>query len=303
MQFPYSELKVTFFLLFFNRQGSNLQGLLRTQPHDDLTGMSSAKVALAEHVLFEHFGAAVGIVAGILLARGRLSYETILRLLPRSTFTQATTQAALLVLIQHNCLYFVSEEDEGTEYYEIDLEAVLQRRRYGQFMAIAREHWGKRAVEVLQRVMLDGKIQLSTLLQDTSHLSDQRQTIRAIYELLDAGALQPVNRVDQTSQADQDLQQEKRLLRDVKGPPGPKDIKMMRIAVEERRAEMAAQEPQWGRNHETFVATCLSDEAGGGIDEEYGHHGNDNKASSMIVFTQVACVLGIDDQCIFPCSL
>lgn len=225
--------------------------------------MSSSKVALAEHVIYEHFGAAVGVVAGILLARGRLSYETLLRLLPRSTFTQATAQAALLVLIQHNCLYYFHDEEEGTEYFEMDLEEVLQRRRFGQFMALTREHYSKRAMEVLMRVLAEGKIKLDTLLEDCQDLPDERQTIRAIYELLDAGILRPVKLTDQMAQADQELQWEKQLLREVKGPPGPKDIKRIKEEVEEKRQELEKAPRSWGKDHETYVSTCLADDVDG----------------------------------------
>lgn len=228
--------------------------------------MSSSKVALGEHIIYEHFGAAVGVVAGILLARGRLSYETLLRLLPRPTFTQATAQAALLVLVQHNCLYYVQDE-EGSEYYEMDLDEVLQRRRFGQFMALTREYWSKRGLEVLMRVLAEGKVKLADLLVDCSDLSDERSTIRAIYELLDSGVLRPVKLSDQTSKEDQDLQLEKKLLRDVKGPPGPKDIKRIKEEVMEKRAEMEAAPRAWGKDHEVYVSTCLSDDVN-------GHHEN-----------------------------
>lgn len=222
--------------------------------------MSSSKVALAEHIIYDHFGAAVGIVAGILLQRGRLSYETLLRLLPRPTFTQSLAQGALLVLVQHNCLYFVQDEEEGTEYFEMDLEEVLQRRRFGQFMALTREYWSKRGMEVLMRVLAEGKIKLATLLEDCSDLSDERSTIRAIYELLDSGILRPVKQSDQTSKVDQDLMLEKKLLREVNGPPGPKDIKKIKDEVLAKRIEMDSAPRTWGKDHEIYVSTCLSDD-------------------------------------------
>lgn len=225
--------------------------------------MSSSKVALAEHIIYEHFGAAVGVVAGHLLARGRLSYETLLRLLPRPTFTQSLAQAALLVLVQHNCLYFVQDEEEGTEYFEMDLDEVLQRRRFGQFMALTREYWSKRGMEVLLKVLAEGKIKLATLLEDCSDLSDERSTIRAIYELLDSGILRPVKLHDQMSKVDQDLRLEKELIRNVKGPPGPKDIKLIKEEVIAKRIELDAAARPWGKDHELYVSTCLSDDVHG----------------------------------------
>jgi DNA-directed RNA polymerase III subunit RPC3 len=240
--------------------------------------MSSSKVALAEHILYEHFGAAVGVLGGILLARGRLSYETILRLLPRSTFKQATAQAALLVLVQHNCLYYVQDEEEGTEYFEMNLEAILQRRRYGQFMALTREHWGKRAFEVLQQVLVDGKSKLSNLLEDCSHLADRTQTIKAIYDLLDAGVLQPVKASDQTSVEDQDLQLEKQMMREFKGPPTPKDLKQIKIDVEDRREKLRAEPRTWGKDHMSYVATCLGDEG----EEPGNNYGNIDSSTGQV---------------------
>lgn len=244
--------------------------------------MSSSKVALAEHIIYEHFGAAVGVVAGILLARGRLSYETLLRLLPRSTFTQATAQAALLVLIQHNCLYYVHDAEEGTEYFEMDLDEVLARRKFGQFMALTREHYSKRAMEVLMQVLTEGKIQLATLLEDCAELSDERSTIRAIYDLLDSGVLRPVKLTDQTSKADQELQWEKQLLREVKGPPGPKDIKRIKEEVEQKRIELDSSMRSWGKDHEIYVATCLSDDVDRAHEDSYMDSGYAHGSSSKV---------------------
>jgi len=223
---------------------------------------ASGKVALCEHIIFQHFGAAVGLVASILLARGRLSYETLLRLVPR-TLNQRTVQASILVLVQHNCLYHVLDEEEGLEYFEMNVPEILERRKIGTYLALTREYWDKTAAEVVNAVISDGKIRLSSLVEDltsgpsTSSKSANalryRTVVKAVYDLLVAEILRPVSRTDQTSASDQDLQFEKQLMRKLNGPAAAKELREINRQVVERRIELDSQTPDWGQDTDAYA--------------------------------------------------
>lgn len=233
--------------------------------------MSSSRVALCEHILAEHFGAAVGKVASVLLARGRLAYETLIRLIPSRVLSQRAVMESLLVLVQHNCLYHVVDDQDGLEYFEINVEEVLLRRRYGYYMAVARDTWGKKGADVVARVLSEGKIQLATLVKDMHTLPnatslDRKQTVKTIYELLSAGVLRPVKAHDHSPSIDQDLQYERELTRQVKGPVTSRDVKYIKGKVEDRRREMLTEERVWGEDGEAYEALCQ--EISSGVEED-----------------------------------
>lgn len=228
--------------------------------------MSSSRVALCEHLIAEHFGAAVCKVASVLLARGRLSYETLIRLIPSRVLSQRSVIESLLVLVQHNCLYHVVDDQDGLEYFEINLDEVLLRRRYGQYIALSRDTWGKKGADVVARVLQDGKLQLAVLLKDMQHsqqsasssatANDRRQTVKTIYDLLQAGVLRPVKPQDHSPAIDQDIQYERELTREVRGPLTSKEIKRIKERVDEKRREMLTEERVWGQDSDAYEAIC-----------------------------------------------
>lgn len=229
-----------------------------------LTGVtSSSRTLLCEHILHLHFGAAVGAVSSVLLNRGRLSYETLLRLVPR-TLTQRSVQASLLVLVQHNCLFHVQDSDDGLEYFEMNVPEILQRRKIGSVAAMARDMYGKRGADAILRVLVNGKFRLSDLVADMSgesHASSSAspeycEVVKTVYEILEARTFRPITRVDHTSKDDQDLQYEKQLLRQIKGPPGPKDIKRIKNEVMENRIRLDREHRDWGQDVDRYVELC-----------------------------------------------
>ena len=233
--------------------------------------MSSSRVALCEHILAEHFGAAVCKVASVLLARGRLAYETLIRLIPSRTLSQRAVIESLLVLVQHNCLYHVLDDEDGLEYFEINVEEVLLRRRYGYYIALARDTWGKKGADIVARVLQDGKLQLATLLKDLHSLpsstpTDRRLSVKTIYDLLSAGVLRPVKPHDQAPAADQDLQYERELTRQVRGPLTSKEVKRIKERVAERRRELLTEERVWGEDGDAYQAIC--EEISSGMDDD-----------------------------------
>ena len=233
---------------------------------------TAAKTALCSHILHAHFGAVVGAVAETLLHRGRLSYATLLRLLPK-TLTQPAVQASLLVLIQHNCLLHVNDSEDGLEYFEMDVPEILQRRRYGFFAAQAFDSFDKRASALIMRVLNNGKIKLADLVDDTlggrgrsaaASPTEYHETLKLIYELLDRGILRPVLAEDHTSKDDQDIVYERQLIKarresDAKSAITPKEMKSIKQAVIQRRIELDSAPREWRATEDDdilYVAIC-----------------------------------------------
>lgn len=258
--------------------------------------MAPSKAVLAEHILYEHFGAAVGLIGSIFLARGRLSYEILLRLAPK-TLRQSTIQASILTLIQHNCMYHVTDDDDGLEYFELILDEVLQRRRIGHFLSIARESWGSRGQDVAMRVLAEGKTKLANLLEDclaapsSSSSQSYQQTVKAVYDMLESGALRPVILTDLIHVGDQDMQFMKRAIRAFPTAPQPKDLKDIKILMEKNRLDVDQKTPEWGRNPGVYQALCEDLEAVEQSrreeNDEYGEPGGNTSPRSKVIIVKV----------------
>lgn len=253
--------------------------------------MSSSRVSLCEHILMQDFGSAVGLVGSVLLSRGRLSYSTLLRLVPR-TLSQRVVMASILVLVQHNCLYHFLDEEDGQEYFETNLAEILQRRKFGTYLSLSRELWGKRGLDIVSRVLVEGKIQLATLIADCEAANrsplEYKQSVKLIYDLLDCGVLRVTTRANQTSTNDQDMQYEKQLLRALPGPPGPKDLRNIKVEVMQRRQKIEAELPDWGSDPGAYEQLCEEIEQGSQEKPDfYSRNGNGEEAAETTSSSKV----------------
>lgn len=131
------------------------------------TTHSREKLKLCQQVVLDHFGPLAAKVSSILLERGRLTLREIERfvavqhqssvsLICQPTPARSQVLHAILALVQHNCLYHVRldldgtlikdpEEPGGTEYYELSPDAVLTRTRFGRYLQLAEQLWGLEA--------------------------------------------------------------------------------------------------------------------------------------------------------------
>lgn len=78
-------------------------------------------------------------VASVILAHGRLGLSQILRF---SRLKSRTVRASILVLVQHNLLWHAQSDDQG-EVFEIDTDECLMRLRYGRYVWLAEQSYGK----------------------------------------------------------------------------------------------------------------------------------------------------------------
>lgn len=53
-----------------------------------------------------------------------------------------TVRAAILILVQHNLLWHSQSEEEG-EVFEINIDECLMRLRYGRYVWLAEQLYGK----------------------------------------------------------------------------------------------------------------------------------------------------------------
>ena len=103
-------------------------------------------------------------VASTLLNRGRLPISTLKHL---SATPLATTQAAVLTLIQHNLVKYcgVTGEDEvpvGGDQFEFETWECLMRLRWGRILAATERDFSKEqdreATKIIQLVLMSGKL-------------------------------------------------------------------------------------------------------------------------------------------------
>ena len=75
----------------------------------------------------------------MLLTHGRLALPQLLRF---SKLKPRSVRASILVLVQHNLLWHAQSDDEG-EMFEINTDECLMRLRYGRYVWLAEQLFGK----------------------------------------------------------------------------------------------------------------------------------------------------------------
>jgi len=112
--------------------------------------------------------------------------------------TKTSIQHALLVLVQHNMLYHVrietdgtfynpseekkkdkdgkDEELTGTEYFELNPSEIFPRVRFGWYLTVAEKTWGRKGKEVLGRILKYGKVKAGDLIDS---FEEEERGIRA----------------------------------------------------------------------------------------------------------------------------
>jgi hypothetical protein len=190
-------------------------------------------------------------------------------------------------------MYHVTDDDDGFEYFELILDEVLQRRRIGHFLAIARDSWGSRGQDVAMRVLAEGKTKLANLLDDclaapsSSSSQSYQQTVKAVYDMLESGALRPVIPTDLISVGDQDMQFTKRAIRAMTYAPQPRDLKDIKGRMELNRSDTDTKPPEWGRNPGVYQALCedleAAEQSRQDDNEAYGETSGNTSPRSKVV--------------------
>ncbi|UZJ57210.1 hypothetical protein CBS101457_006530 [Exobasidium rhododendri] len=116
--------------------------------------------------------------------------------------SQRLIQQALLTLIQHNICWHVCVQsggiieqagERGIEYFEINVDEVLPRVRFGAYLAIAEEEFGGLAFEVVNEVLKNGKLRARELIKTLNQGAEDREELISdlVRDLLYSSYLKP----------------------------------------------------------------------------------------------------------------
>ncbi|PWN46203.1 hypothetical protein IE81DRAFT_355103 [Ceraceosorus guamensis] len=137
-------------------------------------------------------------------------------------------QQTLLVLIQHNVCWHTDTDDlekesnyEGTEYFEINPDAVLPRLRFGRYIETAQEEFGEEGGAVAREVLLNGKLKASDIIDRLSENGHDRRRADEISlilrDMLYKAYLQPSVLSQQTNPRDKEIGWSQRERQAIKG--------------------------------------------------------------------------------------
>ncbi|KAF8350880.1 RNA polymerase III subunit RPC82-domain-containing protein [Amanita rubescens] len=178
---------------------------------------------LCVQIINSHFGPLTAAVASVLLTRGRLSFTQVVRF---SSLKPWIVRAAILVLVQHNILWHAQTEDEG-EVVEINIEECLMRLRFGKFVWLTTQIFGKAAAEIVQLILDHGKLRPPDIIEalsagDFKGLSMYQQ---ALYKLVANAYLKPSTVLSHISPRDKQIKYEAEERSKISGIPTPKELR------------------------------------------------------------------------------
>ncbi|CAH7666876.1 hypothetical protein BY996DRAFT_4578276 [Phakopsora pachyrhizi] len=225
------------------------------------------EIRLCEHILTQYYGHACGEVGSILLSRGRLPFNHLVRM---SSLTANSIRAALIVLIQQNCVYHsdtssLAQTASSTnsvisgdlEYFEAIPKEILSRIRFRKYIQITEELCGFDAKQLIEAVLENGKLRVSQLIPLLSDgiqnlVSDKKmdkmsehelnsnkikknQILRSgILNLLGERYLKPSHPHHSINPVDLELAWEKQMIAELPGVPVAKDLKLIKERVVDR---------------------------------------------------------------------
>ncbi|KAF8306433.1 hypothetical protein DL93DRAFT_2172096 [Clavulina sp. PMI_390] len=116
---------------------------------------------ICTYIIGDHFGDVAAAIAAELLKQGRIPLSRIVR---TTGLKSQRVANALLTLIQHNIIWHYTP-DGGQTVYSIDVEEVLGRIRYGQYLAIAEETFDSSAIKIISLLMDHGRIKAGDIIK------------------------------------------------------------------------------------------------------------------------------------------
>ncbi|KAF8319501.1 RNA polymerase III subunit RPC82 helix-turn-helix domain-containing protein [Cantharellus anzutake] len=163
---------------------------------------------LCIQIIRDHFGSVTSRVAAELLGRGRLRLADILR---ATRMRPKVIANALLVLIQHNIVWYCEPEAVGQQF-EINWNEILHRLRFGRYLSVARELFNEEGYDIVHLVMHHGKVRAGDVVPYFAEPTDMKRQPRyrnALISLLNSQYLKPTAPVLQTSPGDRYLHYQK----------------------------------------------------------------------------------------------
>ncbi|GMK58430.1 hypothetical protein CspeluHIS016_0504620 [Cutaneotrichosporon spelunceum] len=161
---------------------------------DGVNSNSKEAVRLCEHIVRVAFGDVVCRVASTLLNRGRSNAETIARL---AALPRATTNASLLILIQHSLVGSTGGSRRSVpeeEQYEFDTAECLLRLRWGRILALTESNFGEDTLMVVHQLLVYGKMTFAQIVNACGADTDKKRASalrKIVVQLLRRGYLEP----------------------------------------------------------------------------------------------------------------
>ncbi|KAG0147006.1 hypothetical protein CROQUDRAFT_43576 [Cronartium quercuum f. sp. fusiforme G11] len=221
-------------------------------------------IRLCEHLLTYLYGHACGEIGSLLLQRGRLPFVSLVRM---SSLTAHSIRAALITLIQQNCVCHsetsaaapppttttINTSSSSSEFFEAVPNEILSRIRFGKYLAITDDLFGPESRSVIECVLENGKIRIGQLVsmlisnydscsknlsehekKTESAKSEPAQILKSnVLNLLAERFLKPSRPAHSVTSLDLELAWEKQMIAELTGVPTAKDLR----AVKERLAE------------------------------------------------------------------
>ncbi|KAI1787893.1 RNA polymerase III subunit RPC82-domain-containing protein [Ganoderma leucocontextum] len=205
--------------------------------------MADADTArLCTQIVRSVFGPLTATVASVLLTYGRLGLSQLVRF---SKLKPRIVRVSILALAQHNLLWH-AQSDDG-EVFEINTDECLMRLRYGRFVWLAEELYGKAGGEIVQLILDHGKLRPPDIVSQLSiydPLKAPAVVSQTLYKLVEAGYLKPSTVISHWSPRDKRLRYEAEEKRKISGFPTAKEL---REAKEIADARLKREEEEAGQ--------------------------------------------------------
>ncbi|KAH7910164.1 hypothetical protein BJ138DRAFT_1009376 [Hygrophoropsis aurantiaca] len=187
---------------------------------------------LCTQITESHFGPLAASVASALLTRGRLSLGQLVRFTGLKT---RTVRLAILVLLQHNILWYSQTDEEG-EMLEFNTSECLMRLRFGKFVWQAQDLFGTSGAEIVQLLLDHGKLRPPDILSKLSVFDTKSSSIYAqtLHKLVTAAYLKPSTILSHNSPRDKRIKYEAEEKAKISGFPTAKELREAKETAEAR---------------------------------------------------------------------
>ncbi|PIL23836.1 hypothetical protein GSI_13587 [Ganoderma sinense ZZ0214-1] len=196
--------------------------------------MADADTArLCTEIVRAVFGPLAATVASLLLTYGRLGLSQLVRF---SKLKPRIVRVSILVLVQHNLLWHAQSVDEG-EVFEMNTDECLMRLRYGRFVWLAGQLYGKAGGEIVQLILDHGKIRPPDIVSQLSiydPLKAPAIVIQTLHKLIEAEYLKPSTVISHLSPRDKRIRYEAEEKRKISGFPTTKELREAKEVAESR---------------------------------------------------------------------
>ncbi|KAI0709018.1 RNA polymerase III subunit RPC82-domain-containing protein [Earliella scabrosa] len=196
--------------------------------------MADADAArLCTEIVRSVFGPLTATVASVLLTHGRLGLPQLIRF---SKLKPRVVRASILVLVQHNLLWHAQSDDEG-EVFEMNMEECLMRLRYGRYVWLAEQLYGRTGAEIVELVLDHGKLRPPDIISQLSLFDPIKAPAllaQTMHKLVDGGYLKPATVLSHLSPRDKRLRYEAEEKRKISGFPTAKELREAKETAEAR---------------------------------------------------------------------